>query len=264
MPDLCVLICARRFDMITDSFDAKTEAIISPDLTKDRTKCDVCLITFSEVILEYIIGKYQAKVVGHYKCVTGEFPVYIFQYENKTFGIYKTLLGASATVGILEDVTEVLDCNKFLIWGAAGCLNQDLCYNKIVVPTHAYRDEGTSYHYAPPADYIEIINANIVSAFMNESNISSVQGRCWTTDAFYRETKGNFQKRTKEGCLVVDMECSAMQAVCDYRGLQLYYFLICGDILDAPTWVDHGLLSSANHNISGADIAVHLAKYISK
>ena len=31
-----------------------------------------------------------------------------------------------------------------------------------MVPTDAYRDEGTSYHYAPASDYIEIKNADVV------------------------------------------------------------------------------------------------------
>ena len=123
--------------MITDSFDIESSAIISPDLTKNRTHCDICLVTFSDVILNYIVDTYNAKKVGTHKCVTGEFPIYAFQYENKVFGIYKTLLGAPASVGVLEDVTEVLDCNKYLVWGAAGCLNKELCYNKIVVPTSA-------------------------------------------------------------------------------------------------------------------------------
>ena len=249
--------------MITDSFDIESEAIISPNLTRNRTHCDVCLVTFSDVILQNIIDNYNAKQVGIFKCVNGQFPIYTFQHEGKTIGLYRTLLGASASVGVLEDVTEVLECDKYIVWGAAGCLNKELCYNKVVVPTEAYRDEGTSYHYAPASDYIEVINADRVADFMQRNGISYYKGKCWTTDAFYRETKNNFKKRTNDGCVVVDMECSAMQAVCNFRHLSLYYFLICGDVLDAPKWCDDGL-HDANHNLNGASIAVHLALDICK
>ncbi len=34
----------------------------------------------------------------------------------------------------------------------------------------------------------------------------------------------------------VEMECAAVQAVCDYRKLNAYFFFTCGDLLDAPKW----------------------------
>lgn len=69
---------------------------------------------------------------------------------------------------------------------------------KVMVSTAAYREEGTSYHYAPASDYIAVKNAGIVARFMKENGIPYVGGKTWTTDSFYRETVNNFKKR-KEG-----------------------------------------------------------------
>lgn len=44
------------------------------------------------------------------------------------------------------------------------------------------------------------------------------------------------EKRKSEGCIAVEMECAGVQAVCDFRGLELYNFLFSGDLLDAPEW----------------------------
>lgn len=50
-----------------------------------------------------------------------------------------------------------------------------------IIPTYAYRDEGTSYHYATPSDYIKIKNASVVSNFMKEQHLPFVEGKTWTT-----------------------------------------------------------------------------------
>ena len=72
---------------------------------------------------------------------------------------------------------------------------------KIIVPTQAYRDEGLSYHYAPPADYITMKNAGRVSEWLEEMGLPHVSGRTWTSDAIYRETKANVDKRKAEAVL---------------------------------------------------------------
>ena len=249
--------------MITDSFDNKSEAIINPTPNIELVKCDICIATFSHEIEEYVVENFNPKVVGFSKCVNGNYPIYVFDYGNIKIGFYKTLLGAPASVGILEDIIEIIETNKFLVFGSAGSLDKEICHNKVVVPTYAYRDEGTSYHYAKAKDYIKIKNAKIVAKFMKDNKIPYVTGRVWTTDAFYRETKNNFIKRKKEGCVAVDMECSALQAVCDFRNKNLYYFLITGDLLDAIEWEDREL-HKANHNIENFQIALKLAQEIAK
>jgi len=243
--------------MLTSSYDESLKAIINPPVRENVVKCDVVIATFSNQIEEYVVRKFKAKKVNEFSCVNGKFSIYVFKHQNKTFGFYRTLLGAPASVGMLEDVATMFDCKKFLIFGSAGTLDKS-CYGKVVVPTFAYRDEGTSYHYAKAEEYIEIKNSNIVAGFMEKYSIPHKLGKTWTTDAFYRETERNFIKRKQDGCVVVDMECSAMQAVCNFRGLELYYFFLSGDLLDAPEWDENGL-REANHNFQNFDIALHLA-----
>ena len=134
-----------------------------------------------------------------------------------------------------------------------------------MVPTEAYRDEGTSYHYAPASDYIWIKNSDIVKAFMEENGIPYVLGKTWTTDAFYRETVNNFEKHKTDGCISVEMEGSAVQAVCDFRGLEVYMFFTSGDLLDAPEWTDRkkkGQIEHTQHDPGHFDIALALAEYV--
>ena len=75
------------------------------------------------------------------------------------------------------------------------CIFDDRTDGKFVIPAAAYRKEGLSYHYAASADYIEIKNAKVVKAILDELNLPSVIGKIWTTDAIYRETKAKREVR---------------------------------------------------------------------
>ena len=246
--------------MITDSFDLDSPAKINPDLNGYRVKCDGCVVTFSFIIKEYILDNFPYIEIGKLKSCTGWVPVYLIDYKGKLIAFFKTYVGAPITVGLLEDVTELIDTDDFVVFGAAGTLDKKIEQGSIMVPTEAYRDEGTSYHYAKPADYIKIKNHNIVSDFLSEIGIRYFEGKTWTTDAFFRETENNIKRRQDDGCISVEMECSAVQAWADFRNLNLYYFLVSGDLLDAPRWDARHQNSelSANHHCNNVTFAFDL------
>ena len=62
------------------------------------------------------------------------------------------------------------------------------------------------------------------------------------------------------------MECAALQAVADFRNVELYYFLSSGDLLDAPKWDDRRKnkddYANTQHDSRLFDIALELADYI--
>ena len=118
-----------------------------------------------------------------------------------------------------------------------------------MVPTEAYRDEGTSYHYAPASDYITVKNSEKVAEFMELAGLPYVKGKTWTTDAVYRETRGNFDKRKNDGCISVEMECAAIQAI----------------LLDAPKWdsrMEKNQKKNTQHDPGHFEIALELACYV--
>ena len=62
--------------MIIDSFDNKSEAKINPKPKENRLKCDACIVTFSNIIEDYVLKKYNVEKCSSYKMVTGTFPIY--------------------------------------------------------------------------------------------------------------------------------------------------------------------------------------------
>jgi len=71
-----------------------------------------------------------------------------------------TSIGGPTTVGLLEEVL-IKGGKKILLFGSCGSLDSSITDGHIVVPTHAYRDEGTSYHYVSSieGEFIEVKTA---------------------------------------------------------------------------------------------------------
>ena len=253
--------------MITDTFDNKTPAIISPKLKDERPKADVCIMTFSWEIERFAAETYAEREIGALHTAAVVSPIYETVRGGRSIAFYKTFVGAPTAAAFVEEAAAAIDCRKFILFGGAGCLDKEIARGKVMIPTAAYRDEGTSYHYAPAADYIEVRNHGAVADCMRENGIPYVLGKTWTTDAYYRETRLNFEKRKAEGCISVEMECAAVQAVCDFRGLELYAFFTGGDLLDAPEWDSRrkeGMKKGTQHDVGHFDIALALAEHVAK
>lgn len=253
--------------MITNTFDSLTEEIIKVTRNKEAEKADVCILTFSCEILKFVLKNYDCHLIGNLWSSNGANPVYGFEYDGRRFAVYMSYVGAPSCVADIEDTLSLINADKYVVFGGAGCLNKEIARGKVMIPTAAYRDEGTSYHYTPASDYITIKNADIVAEFMERSGLPFIKGKTWTTDAVHRETRGNFEKRRSEGCISVEMECAAVQAMCDFRNLNVYFFFTCGDLLDAPEWnarVGKNQVKDTQHDPGHFDIALELARYIAE
>lgn len=249
--------------MITDSFDNKTQPIFTlKDFYGERRHLvDICLIIFSKNIFDYILSTFCCRKIAVMEAVNGNNNVYKFSYRGKEIAFYLSCVGSTAAAHFLVEANWLTGASKFIMFGSAGSLDSEKTANKCVIPTEAYRDEGLSYHYAPPSDYIKIKNSDKVKTFFDVWNIPNVQGRIWTTDAFLRETTGQVALRKKDGCIAVEMEVAGVQAVCDFYNFDLYNFLVTGDVLCENNY-DNSNLPDANHNIAKLQIALKLAVHI--
>ena len=137
--------------MITDSFDNRSPAIINPVRRENAPEVDACIVTFSHEIEKYVAEKYASGEIAALWCASGKTPVYLIERNGRRFAFYRTYVGAPITVGLMEDAMTELKCDRYILFGGAGCLNKEIAHGKVMVPTAAYRDEGTSYHYAPAA-----------------------------------------------------------------------------------------------------------------
>ena len=106
----------------------------------------------------------------------------------------------------------------------------------------AIRDEGTSYHYLPPAREVNA-SPQAVEAIvktLSAHHVEHVVAKTWTTDAIYRETPARIQLRRDEGCLTVEMEAAALFAVAQFRRVTLGQILYGGDDVSGSVWDERG------------------------
>lgn len=221
---------------ILDTFDIESKEIINPAeaIAGIDGFPETVLVCFSENFEKQVTSMFDMTLISE---LTGgrRIPIYKFEYEGKEIGFYHTLLGGAGSVGILEEIIAK-GAKKLLFFGSCGSLDKNITAGKLLVPTEAYRDEGTSYHYAPPADYIQIRTADRLAEIFEAMKVPYKKIKVWTTDAFYRETEKNMEKRKQEGCAAVEMECASVMAAGQYRGIEVYQFLYAADCLDGECW----------------------------
>ena len=201
--------------MITDSFDEKSKPIISlKDIYGEQKHLtDICIITFSELIYKAIIESCECEQIAEIGACNGNIPIYSFHDNGRIIAFYLSPIGSTAASQCLLEANWLIGATKFVMFGSSGSLAYEKTMNRFVIPTEAYRDEGMSYHYAPPSDYITVKNSSVVRAVFDEINAPYTEGKTWTTDAVLRETCDQMAKRKAEGCIAVEMEIAGVQAV---------------------------------------------------
>lgn len=211
---------------------------------------EVCITTFSECIIKDFAANNTTKIIANLYSANGTVPVYEIEYANKKMGLFLSRVGAPACAAGLEEIIT-LGARKVIQFGCCGILNQAIADSKIIIPSSAIRDEGTSYHYFPGSEEISADNSCIDIAIhcLEKHGIPYVVGKIWTTDAIYRETPSVIEERKAQGCIAVEMECSASLAIARFRKIPIIQFFYGADNLDSDKWeprdlTDYGISNS--------------------
>ena len=246
--------------MLLHEFDPNPVAVINPgDIHTPVEDCPrVAVSCFERSTFGRMLERLGAEPLALTKCANMEIPVYRAEYKGTEIALYEAYVGAAGCVGMLEDLFA-LGVEKLVLFGTCGVLDRAARDCGVIIPTAALRDEGTSFHYAPPSDEIEV-NPKYREAFieiLERHQCTYALGKTWTTDAFYRETAEKMARRRAQGCICVDMECAAVAALAQFRGKEVFQFFHGSDCLDGGNWEVWGL--SQDSNITGKDKAALLA-----
>jgi uridine phosphorylase len=151
-------------------------------------------------------------------------------------GLARLPIGAPAAAIAVEELaargTELL-----IGVGTAGALDGRLAAGDLVVCSAALRDEGTSYHYAPPEPFA--FPDSDLTARLRETLPTAAYGPSWTTDAPYRETTEEIAKYRAEGILTVEMEASCLFTVARVIGVAAAATFVVSDVLHGERWEPH-------------------------
>jgi len=238
-------------------FDPDPESIVKPEgcpLPGQPPQLGV-LCFFNDILAELAAAQRLVEV-GHLSSEIGYNPLYELDFRGKKLLVLHPGVGAPLAAGFLEEMIA-MGVTKFIACGGCGVLDSGIEAGLPVILTSAVRDEGTSFHYLPPAREVQASPA-AVSALENvflEKKLLHRTGKSWTTDAFYRETRARREKRVQEGCLVVEMEAAAFFAVARFRSVTFGQVVYCGDLVVPEGWD----MRSWNHRRSDRELLFWLA-----
>ncbi len=246
--------------MLLQEFDPNPSAVINPwGIIKPVPDCPrVAVSCFERGTFDRMVEQLGGVEIMRLKKANWDAPVYRTEYKGVEIALFEAYVGAAGCVGDLEELFAA-GVEKLVLFGTCGVLDRSIGDCGIIIPTAALRDEGASFHYAPPSDEIEV-NPKYREEFieiLEQHQCTYTLGKVWTTDAFYRETAEKMARRKAAGCVCVDMECSAVAALARFRGKDVFHFFHASDNLDGGEWEAWSLSQDAN--ITGKDKAALLA-----
>ncbi|OGR60443.1 MAG: purine-nucleoside phosphorylase [Desulfobacula sp. RIFOXYB2_FULL_45_6] len=160
--------------------------------------------------------------------------------RDKGISVAGPFIGAPYSVMLLESLIA-RGAKRIIMVGWCGAVTDKLNVGDILLPTSAIVDEGTSKDYkhldtdvpvsTPDMGLLEQLSEHLISA-----GITHQKDRIWTTDAIYRETEKKVAFFRNLGALAVEMECSALFSVAEYRKISIAGLLIVSDSVASTTW----------------------------
>jgi uridine phosphorylase len=145
-----------------------------------------------------------------------------FELGGRRVGIIGRVVGASFAVLVAEELFAS-GCQLLISLTSAGQIVSAGQPPYFVVIDRSLRDEGTSYHYAPPSEFADADSTLVKKAAMAlaQSGLHGVVGASWTTDAPFRETTRAIEAARTKGILAVEMEAAALYTFARSAGVRV-------------------------------------------
>ena len=177
----------------------------------DGSVPEICVLDPDGDICRAMLASGRARRNPFWACYHTD--LYDVVHEGETFGVVGCAVGAPFAVLVAEQLfasgcrflVSVTSSGQIASFGPTPCF---------ILIDRAMRDEGTSVHYAAPADFAEADSALVrrIAAGLANHVPAVLQGATWTTDAPYRETEAAIDSARASGVLAVEMEAAALYA----------------------------------------------------
>lgn len=178
---------------------------------------EICFLDPDGDIVRHLRGTGRSRLHERWACYHTELQA--FDDSGVEFGIVGHAVGAAFAVLVAEELFAS-GCRLLLSMTSAGQITPVRAPPYFIVVDKALRDEGTSYHYLPAADYSAADDdlVRIARAALDDAGAAALVGATWTTDAPFRETAEAIEAARAASILAVEMEAAALYAFAAARG----------------------------------------------
>jgi uridine phosphorylase len=158
-------------------------------------------------------------------------------WEGSPLTMVAPALGAPYATMVLEKLI-VLGARRVLVLGWCGSLAPQVRIGDLILPTKAVPGDGTTPHYCQESDGITPHQGlyEILAVGIRKAEVPWHAGSVWSTDAFFRETKGLVKSCQSQGILGIDLELAALFAVGRFRQIAIAGLLVVSDELFTLQW----------------------------
>ena len=160
--------------------------------------------------------------------------------SDKGICVVGPFIGAPYAAMLLESLIAG-GVEKIIMLGWCGAVTTDFVVGDLILPDKAIVDEGTSCNYCRLDDRLPSIgpDSDLGRQFSDVPALKAAGVRrtvVWTTDAIYRETPKKVSYFRQLGARVVEMECSALFSVGQYRNVSITALLTVSDSVASKEW----------------------------
>ena len=171
----------------------------------------VCVLDPDGDIVAHVRRRHGAEPCPQWACYHSA--MWTWRSDDVSCGIVGHVVGGSFAVLAAEQLFAS-GCELLISIASAGQITDVGPPPYYILIERALRDEGTSYHYLPPANYAAAdpaLVAHAADALAGAGHQLHV-GDTWTTDAPFRETEEAIASRRRAGILAVEMEAASLYA----------------------------------------------------
>lgn len=178
---------------------------------------DVCLMDPDGDVVRHLVATGQATRHEDWACYHSE--LWVTKCADREIGIVPCAVGAPYAVLVATEL-HASGCDLVVSVTSAGRILPLADPPYFVLIERAWRDEGTSQHYLPPAPWATLrpdLAAALSDAF-DHLDEPVLIGRSWTTDAPFRETESAIAGANAAGIHAVEMEAAGLYAYAEAIG----------------------------------------------
>jgi len=201
----------------------------------------VCVLEFDGDLTDRLVETGAAQPCAEWACF--HTVMFTLEVDGARCGLIARTIGGPFAVLVAEQLAAS-GARVVIGLTSAGRVSPELPVPALVVAASAIRDEGTSYHYLPPAATVEAPAglARVLTEGIEGAGPPVFSGTVWTTDAPYRETRSQFERHAAAGVLAVEMQAASLFAFSAARGVPCG---IVAHVTNAIDLADEGFDNSA-------------------
>ncbi len=177
---------------------------------------EVCLLDPDGDVVRHLAATGAARRHEGWACYHSE--LWVADVGGRQLGIVPCAVGGPYAVLVAEQLAES-GCALVISVTSAGVITPLGSPPYFVVIERAWRDEGTSSHYLPPADWAHLSDelSDALQGAFDGLDEPVHRGASWTTDAPFRETRAAIESAAAAGVHAVEMEAASLYAYAQAR-----------------------------------------------